>query len=416
MDETDLLSRLGVALAIGLLVGLERGWHTRNEPDNQRPAGLRTFALTGLLGGIAGALAIRFGGVILGAAFLAHATAFIAFHWLEAQKEGDLGATTVVAGLLTFLLGALAVTGEVKIAIAAGVVTTLLLALRDRLHGWVASLTPQEVNAVLTLVAMSFLLLPLLPNRTVDPWQAINPYLIWLMAIMLALISFGGYVAVKFFGEKRGVLMMAVAGGLASSTAVTLSFARLTREHPLSARLLSAGVLVSGMVMFVRVVIVASAFNPALALPLGLPMVAAGLATAAGAAVLLLGAKDNETPKLEIRNPLELGSALKLAGLIVIIMLAAKLLKAQAGDAGVLGLAALSGIADVDAITLSMAKSAGGDISLKLASLTILTAVYVNTAAKSVLAWVEGGQGIGVRVSLVNALAIGSGLAAAYWV
>lgn len=409
LSETDLLSRLGVALAIGLLVGLERGWHTRNEPDSLRPAGLRTFALTGLLGGIAGALALRFGGIVLGAAFLAHATAFILFHWLEAQKEGDLGATTIVAGMVTFMLGAFAVSGEVKIAIAAGVVTTLLLALRERLHGLIASLTPQEINAVLTLVAMSFLLLPLLPNRAIDPWQAINPYVIWLMAIMLALISFGGYVAVKIFGERKGMMMMALAGGLASSTAVTLSFARLARDHPASARLLAAGVLSSGVVMFARVVIVAAAFNPALSLPLGLPMAMAGLVTAIGAAIYLFGVEDNESPKLSIRNPLELGSALKLAALIVVIMLAAKILKAQVGDAGVIGLAALSGIADVDAITLSMARSAGGEISARLAATAILVAVAVNTASKAAMAWYEGGKGIGGRVTLINLAAVAAG-------
>jgi len=411
LNETDLLSRLGVALAIGLLVGLERGWHTRKEPDHQRPAGLRTFALTGLLGGVAGAMALKFGGLVLAAIFIAHAFAFIAFHWLEAQKEGDLGATTIVAGMLTFALGAFAVVGEVKTAIVASVAMTLLLALRDRLHSWIAAITEQEINAVLTLVAMSFLLLPLLPNRAVDPWQAINPYVIWLMAIMLALISFGGYVAVKMFGEQRGVLVMAIAGGLASSTAVTLSFARLARSHPGSSQLLAAGVLVSGLTMFARVAVLAGVMSPALLLPLGLPLAAAGIATAAGAFVLLLGTEATEAPRLEIKNPLELGPALKLAGLIIVIMLAAKLLKAQVGDAGVIGLAAVSGIADVDAITLSMAKSAGGDIAYPLAAAAILVAVAVNTAAKAALAWYEGGQGIGLRVAVVNLAAIVAGLA-----
>ncbi|HRK24338.1 MAG TPA: MgtC/SapB family protein [Beijerinckiaceae bacterium] len=415
MDETDLLRRLGVALAIGLLVGLERGWHTREEPDSMRPAGLRTFALTGLLGGIAGALSLKLGGVVLAASFATLSAGFIAFHWLEAQKEGDLGATTVVAGMLTFLLGSYALVGEVTNAVIAGVSMTILLASRQRLHTMVASLTPEEIRAILTLVAMSFLLLPLLPNRPVDPWGAINPYLIWLMAITIALVSFGGYVAVKVFGQERGVLLTAVAGGLASSTAVTLSFARLAREHPQSERLLASGILASGATMMVRVAVLAGVLNAKLITPLALPLGAAALVMLFGGWLLLGGARDDEQPRLDVTNPLELGTALKLAGLILIIMLAGKLMKAQFGDAGVMALAAVSGIADVDAITLSMAQSGGKDLTLAVAAAAILLAVAVNSLAKVGLAGWEGGTRLGFKTGTVSLLAIAVAGAVAYF-
>jgi uncharacterized membrane protein (DUF4010 family) len=411
MSENELFSRLGVALAIGLLVGLERGWHTREEPDTMRPAGLRTFALTGLVGGVAGTISLQLGGIVLAAVFLAHTLAFVAFHWLEAQKEGDLGATTVVAGMLTFMLGALAAMGNLTAAIAIGVVMTLLLALRDRLHQLVAALTPQEINAVLTLVAMSFLLLPLLPNRLVDPWGAINPYLIWLLAITIALVSFGGYVAVKIFGQERGVLLTAIAGGLASSTAVTLTFARLARQHPESVRLLSAGVLASGATMLVRVGALAGVISPALLGTLALPLGAGAAAMALATLIFLRGTRNEEGPRLAISNPLELGTALKLAGLILVIMLAGKLMKAKFGDAGVMVLAAASGIADVDAITLTMARSAGFDLTMKVAATAILLAVAVNTLSKSAMAYYEGGSGIGVRVGLASLASIAAGAA-----
>src|SRR4029079_12562603 len=161
------------------------------------------------------------------------------------------------------LLGSMAVTGELLVAIACAVVMTVLLALRDQLHRWVASLTWTEIRAVLILLAMSFLILPILPNRRIDPWNSVNPYEIWLLAILIAAISFSGYVAVIIFGDRLGVLMTAVAGGLASSTATTLAFARLGREHPTSSRLLSAGILVAGVVMVMRVGFVAVALNGA---------------------------------------------------------------------------------------------------------------------------------------------------------
>ena len=413
MDEMDLLRRLGVALAIGLLVGLERGWRSREEPDNQRAAGLRTFALTGLVGGVAGALSLTLGGVVLGLAFLGHTLGFAAFHYMEAKAEGNYGATSVVAGMLTFLLGAFAVMGQLTAAIAAGVVMTLLLALRERLHSLVAAMTFLEVRAVLTLVAMSFLLLPLLPNRPVDPWQVVNPYIIWLMAITIAVISFGGYVAIKVLGEARGVLVTALAGGLASSTAVTLSFARLARAHPRSSRLLAGGILASGVVMFARVGLVAGVLNPGLVAPLLMPLAVAGGVTLAGAGLLFYGMRDAEHPKLDVRNPLELGTALKLAGLIAVIMLGARGLKASFGDTGILALAALSGIADVDAITLSMAQTGGQDVTLRTAGLAILIAVLVNTTAKAVLAWWEGGRGVGLRVAVVSGVTVAAALGAA---
>ncbi len=157
MDGDALLSRLAVSLSIGLLIGLERGWRTRNEEDHQRAAGLRTFALSGLIGGVAGALAQQFdSAAIIGLAFLGFAGAFAAFHWLEAQAERNYSATSVIAGMSTFLLGVLAVVGDVAAAVAGAVATAVLLALRDQLHRWVASLSWSEIRSGLTLLAMTF--------------------------------------------------------------------------------------------------------------------------------------------------------------------------------------------------------------------------------------------------------------------
>lgn len=415
MDFNEVLSRLTVSLAIGLLVGLERGWRSRDEEDHQRAAGFRTFTLSGLLGGVAGVLGQQVGGWLIGFVFVAYAAAFTAFHWLEARAEHNMSVTSVVAGLLTFLLGTMAVTGELRVAIACAVAMTVLLALRDQIHRWVASLTWPEIRAVLVLFAMSFLLLPILPNRTVDPWNTVNPYEIWLLAILIAAISFGGYVAVRAFGDRLGVVMTALAGGLASSTAVTLTLSRLAKEHPTSSRLLSAGILIAGVVMMVRVGIVAVALNAALLWPLAPPLAGAAVILALGSALLLFGNTEQASPQLRIDNPLAIGTALKLAIFIAVVMLAAEVLRQLFGNIGVLVLAALSGIADVDALTLSMARLGGRDIGLDTASLAILIAVAVNTVSKAVMAASAGGRKVGLLVGGISAIALAGGAAAAIW-
>ena len=409
MDEYELFSRLGVALAIGLLVGLERGWQSRDEEDHQRAAGFRTFALSGLLGGIAGLVSVHAGGVVIGLIFLGYTAAFVAFHWLEASVDRDMSVTSVVAGMVTFLLGCLAIVGDLDIAIAAAVAMTALLALREQLHRWLASLTWHEIRAVLILLAMSFLLLPILPNRTIDPWNAINPYEIWLLAILIAAVSFAGYVAVRAFGDRLGVILAAIAGGVASSTATTLALARLGREHPTSAGLISAGILIAGVVMIVRVGIVAMALNGALLPYLLLPLAVGGVILALGAVILLFGNKEQERPQLQIDNPLALGTALRLAAFIAGVMLATEFLRWTLGPVGALIVAGISGVADADAVTISMARLGGGEVDLKTAGQAILIAVAVNTTSKAALAAWGGGRKIGALVGAISAVALAGG-------
>ena len=413
MPEIDLFTRLGVALAIGLMVGIERGWKARGVEDHRRAAGFRTYGLAGLLGGVSGVLAPTFGGPFVGLVFIAFSAAFGAFHWIEAQIRGAASATSVVAGMLTFLLGALAAVGQVQAAIAAAVAMTVLLALREPLHRWLAALTWEEIRAALILLVMSFLLLPLLPDRAVDPWGAVNLHEVWLLAIMIALISFAGYVAVRAFGDRLGILLTAAAGGLASSTAATLTFARLARGHPLAANLLAGGVLISGAVMLVRVGVIAGALNPGLIGVLWLPLALAALVQAGVALSLILAANrqrgDQPTAQLAITNPLAVATSLRLAGFIVVVMLAVELVQRVWGGGGVLAVAALAGVADVDAITISIARA---EAVAALAAPAILLAVAVNTAAKAVMAAWLGGAAIGLRVALGSLAALVAGAVA----
>ncbi|PVE21451.1 hypothetical protein DC522_26480 [Microvirga sp. KLBC 81] len=411
MDDTSLLLRLGVALAIGLLVGLERGWKRREEAEGERTAGLRTYTLVALLGALSAILAGYTSPVFLGMSFLGFALAFGAFAWLEAKTEQNFSVTGVVAALITFSLGAYTVLGDLQVAIAAGVIVTLILALKQPLHTWLRRLTWLEIRSVLILLAMTFLALPLLPDRTVDPWDAINPSEIWLLAIIIAAISFAGYVAIRVMGSQAGVALAALAGGLASSTATTVTLARMARDHPAASPLLSAGILLSGFVMIARVLIVASALNHALLLPLAWPLGAAGLVLLAVSGLLFLthGKGSEERPQLSIKNPFDLGTALYFAALIAIISLLAKVVSTLMGDAGLTVLAALSGIADVDAITLSLARLSSDGITVTTAALGIGIAVAVNTLVKAGMTFSLGTRKAGWIVSGTSLAAIAAG-------
>jgi uncharacterized membrane protein (DUF4010 family) len=261
---------------------------------------------------------------------------------------------------------------------------------------------------------MTFLALPLLPNRAIDPWDAINPAEIWLLAILIAAISFAGYIAVRIMGSQAGVALAAAAGGLASSTATTVTLARMAREHPAASPLLAAGILLSGAVMVGRVFLVASALNGALLLPMAWPLGAAGLVLLAVAGLLFLTNRggDQEHPDLKIRNPFDLGMALKLAGLIALISLLTKWVGSGAGDFGLTALAAVSGIADVDAITLSLARESRNGIALTSAALGICVAVAVNTLVKAGMSFAFGTRRAGWIVAAASVAAIGAGAAA----
>ncbi len=417
MSIEDLFQRLSVSLAIGLLIGLERGWQARNEAEGKRTAGLRTFALTGLLGGTAAALASLTGPAVLGLAFVGFTAVFAAFSWMEARSENSYSVTSVVAGMLTFALGAYAALGELQVAIAAAVAATLLLAFKPTLHGWMRRLTPEEIRGALILLAMTFLLLPVLPDRTIDPWDSLNPARIWTYAILIAALSFAGYVAVRAMGDQAGILVAALAGGLASSTAATLTFARLAqeqRDQPGAGPLLAGGALLAGAVMFARILVITGAINAALIPHLAAPLGAAG-AVFLVAGLLLVWRRRSEHDGhagLKLRSPFELGTALKLAAFIAVISVVSKIVSGAVGEAGVLAVAAVSGLADVDALTLSMARLAPDGIAPTTAAVAIGVAAAVNTAVKAAISGVAGTVRMGAIVGAVSALGVAAAAAA----
>lgn len=414
--DLDLMQRLGIALAIGLLIGIERGWQEREVAEGERALGLRTHAIAELLGGIWGAIVRGQGDggfVALGLALAAFSLAAAIFRLREVRHQGSYGATTIVAAMIAFSLGAFAVLGDSVVASAAGVATVSILALKPALHGWVKRLTWTELRAGLLWLAMTVVLLPVLPDRDLGPLQAFNPHELWLMTVLIATVSFVGYIAVKIEGERRGLLLSGLAGGLVSSTAVTLSMARLAKDNGDKVALFISGALLASVAMLLRVLVISVIFNSQMAIKLAPPLVLAALSQ--GAVIWFLQARGHigsvgADCHAGLKNPFDLSFALSFGALLAVIGLLAKVAALWAGAKGVLALAAVSGLADVDAITLSMAKLARGEIGHSAASLAVLLAVAVNTGTKAGLAWVTGGRRIGLGIAIASAIALVSGL------
>ncbi len=403
---------LGIALGLGLLIGLERGWKKREQAEGQRIAGIRTFALIGLLGGVWGLLAKETGTALLAVAFATLAIVLISAHVVTQYQEEDpdVGITGIIAGLLTFAFGAMATLGHGPLAAAGAVVTTILLGIKPMLHTWVSRLQERELYAALKLLVISVVILPLLPDAGYGPWQALNPYRIWWMVVLITGISFVGYFAMKIVGKRRGILATGLFAGLASSTAVTVSFSRIARGGSGAENVLAAGILVAGATMFPRVLVVSSIFSWPLAIALLWPLLAMTVTNYLAAGLFWQWSrKSSNEDDIHLTNPFELGPALIFAALLAGLMLLSRALAENYGDTGIYLLAAASGLADVDAITLSLADIAGKDITIATAALAVLIAAFVNALVKAVLSLGIGGPRLGARVGIPTLLVVCSG-------
>lgn len=406
----NMVGRLALALGIGLLIGVERAAHTREQSGGIRVAGVRTYALTGLLGGVWGLLGTILGDVVLGIAFMGFAALVLFAYWTTAKKDADFGMTSEIAALLVFSLGALAVRGDMALAAGAGVVTAAMLDAKLYLHKWVARLSELELDAAIKLLIISVVVLPVLPNKGFGPEEILNPFKLWWMVVLIAGLSFIGYIAIQKVGPRVGGLLTGIFGGLASSTALTLGFAKLGKKSPSVAIALVGGIAASSTVMYLRVVVIVALFNPSLVSGLIVPIVLMALTSATGAFIAFRMASQKDTMEtIEVENPCDIVSAIKFGLLLVIVLLLVHYAKTWLGDVGVYAVAALSGLADVDAISLSMAEQALGTISVPVATTAIISAVGVNTLSKVVFVGIIAGKKMAAPLSLLSALVIMAG-------
>jgi uncharacterized membrane protein (DUF4010 family) len=391
---------LGTALGVGLLVGLERGWRDRELPEGGRVAGLRTFALIGLLGGVLTLLQPS-PGLLLPAGLLAVVVLFaVSFH-RASEAAGTLSITTAAAALTTFSLGALAASGHAILAVGAAVLVALLLDLKPVLHDWLRRIRPAELNAVLQLGVLTAVVLPLLPDAGYGPYAALNPYKLWIAVLLIAGLSLLGHVATRLRGEKQGLLWTGLLGGLASSTAATVALARTARLRPAWHASAAAAIVAACGVMFLRMAIVVAVLQPSLAGRMSVFLV---LLAAVAFAVAwwqwrrqpATGGEGNPAPG----RVFDLPTALGFGAILAVVSVGARAARDAFGTAGMYGVAFVSGLADVDAILISSVQMlAQGELSASTTASAILLAAVANMLTKAVLAWGIAGRAVGARVA-----------------
>lgn len=393
---TGAFSSLAIALAAGLIIGMERGWVERSGSEGSRIAGVRTFALIGLLGGLWELLA-NGNPILFGLAFLAFALVMAVAHFAETRDDHDYGVTTIVAALITFVLGAVSVRGHHVAAAAGAVVVATILSLKPVLHGWLQRIEQSELSAALKLMLISIVVLPLVPDKGYGPWEAINLYQLWWFVVLLSAISFAAYVAVKLGGAKQGILWTGVLGGLISSTGVTVQLSRLSRKAE-QTNMIAAGILVACGTMFLRVILVVAIINRALLMQLLVPFLVMAAPLYAAAAFFARRSSATSVKTLELRNPLEIIEALKFAVLLAVILLASKALQVLWGSSGLYVAATAAGLADVDAITISIARMSSQQLSLQSGAIAAMLAATTNTLTKGLIASSIGGKTLGIKI------------------
>jgi uncharacterized membrane protein (DUF4010 family) len=411
-EALDTLLNFASALAAGLLIGAERSWQDRNSEDTQLVAGIRTFALSSLLGAFAMLIGNHFSVVAWAVIFAGFAILVVASYFGELQRMGDMGLTSEVALLLTFLLGSLAMAGYAGLAAAGAVAVALLLNLKQSLHSALQRLSEAELSGALKLLFISVVLLPALPNQGYGPWQAFNPYAIWWMVVLIASIGFAAYVAIRLVGMRQGLLITALLGGVVSSTAMTVTLARLAPGRNLHA-LLACGLLATSTLMFPRILLEVGLVNASLLPHLVWPLGVATLVYAGGALLYFrrAGTESEEAAEPPLKNPFELGPALRFAALLGLILLLVEGAQRWLGDVGVYLVAVLSGLADVDAITLSLARSAQGELNAQVAVQGIFLAALSNSLVKAFLVAVIGGRKLALLTLPVMAAGMLAGAA-----
>ena len=407
-----------IALAIGALVGLEREKKKASEPAHSF-GGIRTHILLALVGAASAWLSRTFTVPWVFLVTLAVVGAAVVASYVHQNRGADdaPGLTSEVAAVGVCLLGAMAVLGEPELAAALGIGMSAVLAFKQPLHGLVRRVNPDDLHAAIKLLVASFIVLPLLPDAAIDPWGAINPYKLWLLVVMISALSLIGYVAMRWLGTTHGTAITGITGGLVSSTAATLSFARTSRIQPDTAHAhgLAAGILLAWLVMFVRVLVLLAIVNRPLLSAAWLPFAAMALAALVFAAWhyrIGLSAAANgkgEGEAVDVSNPFSLGSAMKFAALFAVVLVAVELTQRYAPGAGVLAVAALAGSVDVDAITLSLADQAHEAAELSRTGTAIAIAAVANTIVKcaTVLILGRGKARAYVGVSTLAILAAG---------
>jgi uncharacterized membrane protein (DUF4010 family) len=384
------LERLLVALLVGFLIGLDR---ERAEARKMHKvfAGVRTFPLIALAGAVPMLLIDVAGAALVVASFVAVAAVALV-SYIRSSAAGDIGATTEIAALATFLLGSVAGAGYLVVAGATGVAVAVLLVAKPRLEGFSRALTEDELAAALELAVISVIVLPLLPNQGYGPWQALNPFEIWLVVVLVSALSFAGFVAMRSLGEERGITISGIVGALVSSTAVTAAMAAESRASKGLAGAAAGAAILASTIMCLRVGVLAGAVGVGI-LPRLLPVVGAMAIVGVLAAWVVrtrMSRPAAASSGADISNPFSLRAALTFGAIYAAILLVVQAAQEYLGARGMYLAAALSALADVDAVSIALARlgAAGADWRAPAAAVTV--ALVTNTIVKLGISLVMG--------------------------
>lgn len=416
MDET--VVRLAVAALSGLAVGLEREWSGHATGPLARFAGLRTFLLIGSLGGVAGWL-VASGAEIAGAVLMAGGAALIVAAYLRAAEPGGntIEGTTEAAALLVLGLGALAGLGFLELTSGATAVMVLALSEKERLRDLVSRIGAQELRAGLQFAVLALVVLPLLPTQSYGPFGGVQPRALWIVVLLFTGLNFAGYLARRAVGPERGYGLTGLMGGLLSSTAVTFQFSRLSRDDRRLAAGLALGVVGASTVLLPRVMLVSAVLNPQVAyalLPMVIPPFAVGVVLVAFAMIRRWGEAQAARSADGLRSPLRLASAIQMALAFQASLMALTWISGTLGAIGVIASAALLGLTDMDALTLSMNRLGEAPDQAGLAARAIAVGILANGLLKTTLVVVLGGPGYR-RLAAAGLLAVAGAGAAALW-
>jgi uncharacterized membrane protein (DUF4010 family) len=386
--------RFGIALLIGALIGLEREFY-QQKAESPDFAGIRTFSLIALLGSVAAFLiddrgnilaALALGGLIL--------MTTISYTGAILRARSETGITTEVAAILTFFFGVLVMGDQPLVAVALAVVTSLLLAFKGELHEFIRGLSLEDIHTTLQFALVAAVILPLLPNRDIDPFGLLNPFQIWLLVVFVSGIGFSGYVLMKVWGPSQGINLMGILGGLASSTATTISFSSASRQYPQMAGHYARAVVLASTVMLPRVLFLILVIYPPLALRVLIPLSAMLVAGLLFMFVLQKRNPDDQPtiqPEFKITNPLKLSTAIKFGLLFAVVLVLVEYAQTLFGSSGVYLASFLTGLTDVDAITLSVTRLANsGQLASEVAGAAVVIAALMNTVSKGAIAYFSG--------------------------
>lgn len=409
MDYNDLIT-LGIAFGLGMLVGLQR------EKSDHEMAGVRTFTLISILGVVAGLLTRDFENPYLLPVFGIAVTALLIMAniiKIKRTSETDIGQTTEVAALLMFAIGAYLVLGNQVIAVIVGGTMAILLHIKERLHGFIDKLEQKDLAAIMTFAGISLVILPILPDETYGPLDVINPRNIWLMVTLIVGISVIGYFIYKFLGKKVGILSNGILGGLISSTATTVSYSRKTADAKSISKIAAFVILVASAIALARVLVEVGVVIPEKLPQIMTPLIAEFIIMAGLSVALFYSInKDNNDDEMpEPSNPAQFKSALVFGFLYGLILLAVAFTKQEFGNNALYAVAIISGLTDVDAITLSLSQLMKNDgLDTSTGWRLILLASLSNLVFKGVMAAILGTKQLTKWIAITFGISIATGL------